>query len=187
MTSTDGHKTVTDALDAYQAALAASGDRRAFDLLYKRWHPKLMRFALRQTGNTEAAKDVMQESAMAIAKNIHRLSDPHRFSAWAYTIVRRRAADHINRLVKDRDKMDALSRSDVQAPAPDMDNSLSLKQVLSKMPANDRLLLTLFYVDGLKATELSAAMGIPLGTVKSRLFAARAKLKSIYDNQPTPN
>ena len=41
-------------------------------------------------------------------------------------------------------------------------------------------MLTLFYQDGFKGTEIAAALGIPLGTVKSRLFKARASLKSIY-------
>jgi RNA polymerase sigma-70 factor (ECF subfamily) len=184
VTAQDGHKSVAGALDAYQAALAAEGDQRAFELLYKRWHPKLMRFALRQTGNAEAAKDVMQDAAMAMARNISRLEDPERFSAWAYTIVRRRASDHIGRVVKDRQGLSEFTAQVTTETAPLSEEVLSVQQALRRLAKQDRMLLTLFYVDGLKGAEMAAAMGIPLGTLKSRLFAARAKLKTIYENKP---
>lgn len=95
------HKQVSKALDSFQAAKARDGDRHAFELLYKRWHAPLLRFAYRQIGHADSAKDVMQDAALAMAKNIHRLSDPDMFSNWAYTIVRRRCADHIKANIKD--------------------------------------------------------------------------------------
>jgi RNA polymerase sigma-70 factor (ECF subfamily) len=61
------------------------------------------------------------------------------------------------------------------------DTKMSLRQALAHLPETDRLMLTLFYVEGLRGTEIAAALGIPLGTVKSRLFTARQKLKTIYE------
>lgn len=176
---------ISKALDAYQAACACAGDEAAFSLLYKRWHGRLLRFAYRQTGHPEAARDVMQEAALSMARNIHRLKDPELFSSWAYTIVRRRAADHIAANIKDR----ALKASYVPDEAINMsgqtERDLALKQGLAQLPEEQRLLLTLFYVEGLTGAELSAAMGLPIGTIKSRLFAAREHLKSIYDTPPS--
>ena len=60
------------------------------------------------------------------------------------------------------------------------DDDLALRQALSQLPETDRFMLTLFYQDGFKGSEIAAALGIPLGTVKSRLFKARRDLKSIY-------
>jgi len=80
-----------DALDSYQAGLARDGDVRAFDLLYRRWHPKLLRLATRLTRNPDEAQDVMQDAALTMARGIRKLKDPARFSAWACTIVRRRS------------------------------------------------------------------------------------------------
>jgi len=171
---------VHHALDDYQAALAMEGDKQAFALLYKRWHPKLLRFAYRLTRDVDATQDVMQEAAMAMAKNIRKLEDSAKFSSWAYTIVRRRSADYIHRQVKDR----ALKTQFRQEKMPDLsenrDEAISLKQTLARLPAADQTLLKLFYIDGMSGAEMSVAMGIPIGTVKSRLFAARHKLKSIY-------
>jgi RNA polymerase sigma-70 factor (ECF subfamily) len=178
MKTKDKQRQLRAALDAYQVGLAAEGDAQAFDLLYRRWHPQLLRFAHRLTGNADEARDVMQEAALTIARDIHKLREPERFSAWAYTIVRRRAADHIDRSVRARK---------IVSEVPDLetelgpDTKISLRQALAHLPETDRLMLTLFYVEGLRGTEIAAALGIPLGTVKSRLFTARQKLKTIYE------
>lgn len=173
-------KRVRAALDAYQAGLAAEGDRKAFDLLYRRWHPRLLRFAYRLTRNSDEARDVMQDASLTIARDIHKLRDPEKFSAWAYTIVRRRAADHIDRSVRARNLTSEMPEPETGIGA---DIKLSLRQALSRLPESDRLMLTLFYVDGLRGTEIAAALGIPLGTVKSRLFTARQNLKTIYETE----
>ena len=180
MTQTEKQSQLHAALDLYQVGLAADGDVRAFDLLYRRWHPKLLRLAVRLTGNMDEGRDVMQEAALTISRDIHKLRDPARFSAWAYTIVRRRAADHIDRAVRSRRAVSKLEPHISDAPA---EETVSLRQALSRLPDVDRLMLTLFYVDGLRGTEMAAALGIPLGTLKSRLFTARKKLKDIYDTK----
>ena len=171
------------ALDEYQVVLAQEGDRQAFELLYRRWHPKLLRLACRLLGEPEAAQD----AAMTIAKNISRLQDPSRFSAWAYTIVRRRVADHISKAVKTRDLKQKLIHTSIDVADVSADEKLTLKQGLSHLSEAEQLLLKLFYTDGLKAVEIAAAMGIPLGTVKSRLYKARQNLKSIYEMKGDQN
>lgn len=174
----------TKALDEYQVVLAQEGDKIAFELLYRRWHAKLLRFAFRQTNNTDAAEDVMQEAALTIAKNITRLDDPSLFGPWAYTIVRRRAADYIARVVKER----RIKTEIEQRPAPQEgltpEDALSVKQALLFLPSADRLLLKLFYNDGMSGPEIAAGMGLPLGTIKSRLFSAREKLRLAYNIHP---
>jgi RNA polymerase sigma-70 factor (ECF subfamily) len=168
---------LTDALDAYQAGLAADGDARAFDLLYRRWHPKLLRLAQRLTRNPDEARDVMQDAALTMARDIRKLKDPARFSAWACTIVRRRTADHIDKAVKRR-----VGETDWPEASGDAgpEVALSLKQALARLSETERLMLNLVYLDGFRGHEMAAALGIPLGTVKSRLFAARQALKTIY-------
>lgn len=167
-----------DALDAYQAGLASEGDRRAFELLYRRWHPRGLRLAQRLTRNPDEARDVMQDAALTIARDIRKLRDPARFSAWAFTIVRRRAADHIDRAVRRR-----MREADRPPPEPQAgpDTALSLKQALARLPQGERMMLALFYLDGFRGHEIAAALGIPPGTVKSRLFKARQSLKTLYE------
>ena len=102
MKQAEAHKDLEAALDIFQVGQATAGDRRAFDLLYRRWHPRLLRLASRLTGHADQAQDVLQEAALTIARDIHKLQEPSKFSAWAYTIIRRRAADHINKAVQQR-------------------------------------------------------------------------------------
>jgi len=175
VTLSDKQKELEAALDAFQVAEAASGSQVAFDLLYRRWHPRLFRLACRLTGNTEDARDVLQDAALTIARDLHKLRDPSKFSAWAYTIVRRRTADYIHKAVRQRD----LSQETVDV-VDVAEEALSLKQALSQLSETDHLMLVLFYQDGFRGIEIAAALGIPLGTVKSRLFKARDRLKSIY-------
>ena len=177
ITNTQKRKSV--ALDAYQVGLAAQGDVRAFDALYRRWHPKLLRFAHRLMGNADDARDVMQDASLTIARDIHKLREVDRFAAWAYTIVRRRAADHIKDAVRARQVIADLPEPEA-TKGPE--TALSLRQALSHLPETDQLMLSLFYVEGLRGTEIAAALGIPLGTVKSRLSTARRKLKTHYEN-----
>jgi len=182
-------KHVLKALDSYQAALAIAGDKRAFSLLYKRWHPRFLRFACRLSGNTDEAQDILQDAAIKIAGNIHKLQHPARFSAWAYTIIRRRAADQIKANIRRRNihaqiSEEALKADIISGHDEDHIQRLSLKQALSRLDETDRLLLTLFYLDGLTGTEMAAAIGLPLGTIKSRLFTARKKLHAHM--QPNP-
>ena len=176
MTKAQTDRDLETALDIFQVGEAASGDRHAFDLLYRRWHPRLLQLARRLTGHPDQAQDVLQEASMTIARDIHKLEDPSKFSAWAYTIIRRRAADYIDKAVRRR----ALEDRVLETPKETSEEDLALRQALAQLPDIDRLMLTLFYQDGFKGTEIAAALGIPLGTVKSRLFKARADLKSIY-------
>jgi len=185
MPQASSHKARADkdsinALDDYQVALSIKGDRRAFALLYKRWHPKLLRLAYRLTRNKDDAQDVIQDAAITIAKNISKLQDPSKFSAWAYTIVRRRAADHIAKAVRTRNIKTRAMQRDISPHTGILDDVLTLKQALDRLAKPDRIILELFYIDGMSGKEMAAAMGVPLGTIKSRLFAARAKLQETY-------
>ncbi len=174
------------ALDAYQVALAMDGDRQAFDRLYRRWHPRLLRHAHRLTGQVEDARDVMQEVAMALVRNIHRLRDPEQFGPWAYTIVRNRAASFIKRTVRDRDLVKAVS-VEAQTLGEGVDTADErtdeLSRLIETLPITDREVLSAYYVDGMSVAEIAACLAIAPGTVKSRLHTARTHLKTAYETE----
>jgi RNA polymerase sigma-70 factor (ECF subfamily) len=124
----------------------------------------------------------MQDAALTMARNIHKLKDPARFSAWACTIVRRRTADHIDKAVRRRAaEADPPATGDERGSG--LEAALSMKQALAQLPETERLMLKLAYLDGFRGPEIAAALGIPVGTVKSRLFKARHALKAVYDPQ----
>lgn len=160
-------------------SLSVAGDKRAFAVLYQRWHPRWLGFANWLVKDAEDARDVMQEASIAIATNIHRLSDPAVFAAWSFTIIRRRAADHIRGATALRRLRDALQQ-DPEVQGTDSKDAAMVSDLLQLVGSDDRQLLTLFYVYGLSVAEAAQVLEVPTGTVKSRLFHARNRLKAAY-------
>ena len=166
--------------DEYLAAAARAGDRTAFNALARRWEAKLVRHAWRLTGDAEAARDIAQDAWGSIARGIRRLDDSAAFPAFAFRIVTRRAADHI-RASRRRRALDAAVATEPQAPF-ELDESAgsarALQRALAALPAEQRAAIALFYQEDLSVAEIAAALGVPAGTVKTRLMAARQKLKA---------
>ena len=177
------HKKDTPQLRRALTALASAGDREAFECLYALNHPKFIRVAYRLCGDHEAAKDIVQDAAIIMARKIRRLKDPSAFTPWGYRIIRYRVQDHFRKTQR-RGQAQPLDEDVLAADNnTDLDANMSLRQSLTYLNAADRQLLLMFYVDGFTGTELAGALGIPIGTIKSRLFKIRKQLKSIYTQQ----
>jgi RNA polymerase sigma factor (sigma-70 family) len=177
---------MTDPRDALQDELlvlaARNGGRAPFEALVGRWQERLWRHAYRLTGNRDAAWDVLQDSWIAIGRGLQRLEDPARFRAWAYQVVTRRVADRGRR--EGRAPVVPLPELEPPAPVPDSGRELvldRLRRALRELDPERRSLLGLRYVDGLECAEIARALDIPVGTVRSRLFHARGKLREILE------
>ncbi len=158
---------------------AQGGDTEALEELVRRWIPRLSRHAALMS-TREAAPDVVQESLLAVARGIRSLDDPARFGAWAQRIVSNKCADWVRREQRQRathspGQIESLSQSEGAASGPD-DVQL-VRAALRSLPPERRALLALRYSDGLTDGAISEALGIPKGTVKSRLHAAREELR----------
>lgn len=156
------------------------GDADAFRALVARWQEPLWRHAFRLTGRDDTAWDVLQETWLSIAGDISRLADPASFRRWAYTIITRRAADwarqQANRTVAIPDV------ADVAADLPAANDAVELlRAALQRLPREERVLLSLRHIDEFDGAEMAEILGVPEGTVKSRLFHARQKLRDIIE------
>ncbi|MBO9576048.1 MAG: sigma-70 family RNA polymerase sigma factor [Sphingobium sp.] len=154
-----------------------AGDARALERLAARWQPRLLRSARRFTGHDEAAREAVQESWIGIVRGIGRLRDPARFPAWAFAVLRRRCAERVRVLAADRTHAGDLDAGDEPGEAPRGEDGLAIAQAFARLPEEQRVAATLFFVEQLKLDEIAEATGSPLGTVKSRIFAARKSLK----------
>jgi RNA polymerase sigma-70 factor (ECF subfamily) len=169
--------------DEYLAAAARAGDRDAFGRLAERWQPKLLSHAWRLMGEPEAARDVVQDAWADIVRGLARLDDATLFPAWAYRIVSRRAADAIRKRGRARRIGTAYA---AQAPQADdaagrMETAADarpLAKAIAGLPPDQRAAVALFYVEDLSVAEIAVATGVPVGTVKTRLMHARAKLRA---------
>lgn len=174
-----------DILDELLVLRTQGGDVASLEVLAQRWHPKLLRHAVRLTGEREAGADVAQDAWVAIVRGLKRLQDPGRFRAWAYRIVTRKSSDWIrsrqrrrklgHRAVEEPDEIAA-----VPSTAPD--EVRRLRTVMARLPADRRALLAMFYTEGMTVGEIAEALSIPRGTVKSRLFHTRNQLRESLED-----
>jgi len=176
-----GERAAQRALDAYLVASARIGDRKAFALLFRRWNGKLLAHAWRLLGDSEAAKDAVQDGWAEIVRGLPRLGDDGAFPPWAYRIVSRRCARAIGRYVRDR-KIEAAAEqaADVSDDPPDLER---LRREISALPPEQGAAIALFYLEEMSVAETAVALAVPAGTVKTRLMHARRKLRSVLEGE----
>jgi RNA polymerase sigma-70 factor (ECF subfamily) len=171
-------------LDEVLVLRARAGRPDAFELLAARWQERLWRHAFRLTGREDAAWDVLQESWVAIWRGLVRLRDPGAFRRWAFTIVTRAATDRLRHAPPEAADPDALAAATARAAergadeADGRDAAVGLvRAALAGLSREHRTLLSLHHLEGFAIWELAEILGVPAGTVKSRLHAARGALK----------
>lgn len=180
------------AADAEQLvdAIARLGDRAAFVALFDRFAPRLKTY-LRQLGADEAAADDLVQDVMLTVWRRAGQFDPQRASAstWIFTIARNRRIDLLRRERRpEYDPSDPLLAPDADPPA---DHSLeraqtqeSLHAAVEALPPEQAELLRMVYLDDKPHSRIAKELGLPLGTVKSRLRLAMEKLRSMLKDVP---
>ncbi len=128
----------------------------------------------------EGAKDVVQESWSAAIKSIHKLKDPAKFGSWMHRIVYLKSVDWIRQRQRERNEIEN-ARKELFSISPETneDQIKIVLKALEVMKPNEKMVLRLFYLDNQSIKEISEIMGIPLGSVKSKLFYAREHLKKL--------
>ena len=157
----------------------SNGDPEAFDEFYRECAPRLLSFLRHLLGEHQAAEDVMQSAFSELWRRPGRF-DPERGSlrAWLFGVARKQAMEWWRK----RRPEDELT----DKPAPCyFETSSIVADAFNQLPAEQRALLWLREVEGQSYAELAAILDIPLGTVRSRLFAAREALRAIWVQTPT--
>ena len=173
------------ALDEYLVSLSQAGSIEALDGLARRWTPRLLRYARRVLGGPDApdaARDVVQETWVAVVRGLRRLRDPALFPAWIYGIATRKCADAIR--AKRRKSLDALAAAESDL-GPDLSVTLEHRMdvgtaIRGLSPAH-RAVVHLFYREDLTVEEIASVLRVPAGTIKSRLHHAREALRRQLD------
>ncbi len=133
--------------------------------------------------NAADAEDVAQEALLRAYRGFDRLRDRSRFRAWLVRIAFRLALDRL-RSAKRRDQRDALWSQPAHLPPPATAEDIAvsnqfqghLDRALDELPKKLRLVLLLSAMEGYTIEEIAEIIGVPVGTVKSRIFIARKKL-----------
>ena len=158
---------------------AAGGDESSFRILLERYKNKIFALCFRYLGNYEDAEDAAQETVIKIYRALPGFSHRSAFSTWVYSIAKNTCLDMIKKKKTDTESIDELdfmlgdARQDTEGDALRNDDIRRLREIINSLPRENREILILREVDGFSYEEISEVLGIPLGTVKSRL--ARAK------------
>jgi len=162
------------------------GDGDAFADLAQRWQTRLWRHAYHVTGDRDAASDVVQDSWLAVMKGIRRLHDADAFPTWAFRIVTNKSRDWARRQHRRWRLREWLTRHERQLdtrPDPQDDRVDSLRAALACLTADQRALITLYYQEGFTTQEVADILAIPRGTVKSRLYHARDRIRRQMEDE----
>mgnify|MGYP001402598005 CR=1 FL=1 len=176
--------TDADTGDADWVAQAAAGDGRAFEALYRRHHTALFRTALAMTGQRSAAEDLVQDAFVRAYRYIGRVVLPEGASLrpWLHRIVVNLARDRAarRRLVTadDADLERAAGGGSVERSAERREVNRIVADAVRSLPFDQRIVVVLFYTQDLDVGQIAETLGIPPGTVKSRLYYGRARLRA---------
>lgn len=159
------------------------GERDAFGELVRLWHAPLWRFVRGMVGSPHVADDLAQDVWVAVVRGLPRLRHPDRFIPWLFTIARRTVADHMRLAYTARET--SAADTDVADVAEDDDSlggvlsGMEIEGGLEELPPLEREVMILFHLQDLPLAACAAVLGVPPGTVKSRLHRARRTLRSI--------
>jgi RNA polymerase sigma-70 factor, ECF subfamily len=169
-------------VELVREVLAGRLDR--FEILVRRYQRLVATAALRMGIHRQEVEDVTNEVFFKVFRSLSRYRPQHAMSTWLYRITvnaaldRRRSARHESfREELPADLTDG--RPSPQAEVDDEERARLLHQALRRIPGHYRAPLVLVHVEGLPLEEAARALDLPEGTVKSRLFRARALLKQV--------
>lgn len=155
---------------------AQDGNEAALDKLVSLWQKKLWQYVFRLTTDVHASWDITQQCWLEIIKGLTKLHDPANFKAWAYRIATNRTIDWL----KNKKKNQHINLESIEVDSNRKDNDSQVKELVQRLKSDSRVILSLYYFEQLSIPEISIALNIPTGTVKSRLFTAREELKQLW-------
>ena len=159
---------------------AQNGNPAAMDKLVGLWQKKLWQYVFRFTGDVHASWDITQQCWLEIIRGLRKLHDPRNFKAWAYRIATNRTIDWL----KDKDRNQHANLESTEVGCNRQDNDSQVKELVQRLKNDSRVILSLHYFEQLSVSEITIALNIPQGTVKSRLFTAREELKQLWEKYP---
>lgn len=165
---------------------ARRGDQHAFASLVKSVQRPVYGLCLRLLRTEAEASEVAQESFLRAYQNLGRYDESRPFDLWVLAIARNLCLDLLRRRqrlqtedVEEHAQVLASGEATLEQRAIEKQQYGSLEQALSTLPADDREVLALYYVQRRTTKEIASIMGVAPGTIMARLFRAREKLRRL--------
>ncbi len=181
----------SDAGDMELVAQARKGDREAFSELVRRYYERIYGTIYSLVGDRDDAEDLAQEAFLKAYRSLSSFRSQSRFYTWIYRIGVNCCLDWMKSRNRRRDVSlerepwgpDGIFRHPQASDAGVLRKELQaiLEQAMEALPVEYRATLVLREIDGLAYDEIAYALGCSVGTVKSRLFRSRAKLREVLE------
>lgn len=166
--------------DAQLIAAARTGDRRAMAALYTAHSGRVYSVVRRMVGDDHLAEDVSQDAWLRAFEKLHLFRGESSFGTWMHRLAVNAA---LNRLRRQSKRPDVEAAAERQPGAPPMDetvlNQKLLSEALDRLSPGYRKVLVLHDVEGLTHDEIAEQMGVAVGTSKSQLHKARARMRDL--------
>jgi RNA polymerase sigma-70 factor (ECF subfamily) len=163
------------------------GETDAFNVLVRRWERQIYGLTLRMLGRDEEAKDATQETFLSAYRNLSKFRGEAKFSSWIYRI----ALNICNTRLRSRskftislDEQREVSGFELAADTDDLGSGIQSEQItrhvrraLQGLPPEMRQVIIMKEYEGLKFSEIADVLGIPISTVKTRMYTGLSELK----------
>jgi RNA polymerase sigma-70 factor (ECF subfamily) len=174
--------------DAELIERTSAGDRDAFEELYRRYTRPVLSLALRRLGDPGRAEDALQDAFAAIWRSAASYDRQRgQGGAWLYTIARNAIIDAARR--RPESAVEASDEASSEPGPPDRAErawlSWRVHRAIEELSENERVVIELAYWRGLSQSEISEALSVPLGTVKTRTRNALGRLAGLLEEELT--
>ena len=158
------------------------GDKSSFQILVKRHKEKVRNIIYITMNNSALVDDIAQDVFITVYKNLKYFRFESQFTTWLYRITVNRCKDYLRKMNVRRifsPIEEGTEISEYSTPVEDNDISRIVMDAISKLPVKLRMPLILKDIEGFSYQEISESLNCEMGTVKSRIFRGREKLKEI--------
>ena len=170
-------------LNHFRNGLNEGADRDCFEKYLSPHVSILYKSAIRMCGDPNNAQDLIQETLYLALKSFHQIHDPERSKYWMFSILRNLFLKDVEKTKKRAEiEFDSVCDKLTDRKNPESDYMRAevknnIQEILDKLDERLKTALVQFYFDGLSYKEISESLGIPIGTVMSRIARAKVYLK----------
>lgn len=176
-----------DALEQELIAQVVAGDRRAFETLYRAYHPRLLRFLSLMTPRRTIVEESINDTMLAVWRRASTYNHQSKLSTWIFAIAYRTACKAMR--WQDTPVEDAAADDQAsETPDPERQNSHretqeALLRALGNLSHEQRNVIVLTYFHDLPYSEIAQIMNCPVDTVKTRMFHGRRRLRALLTGE----
>jgi len=160
----------------------AAKDRLAFESLYRAYYRRLMRFLFRITRRADLVEEVLNDAMMVVWQKADSFHGDSRVSTWIFGIAYRKALKALERAGRSRVLVGDSELPQIPAPDNPIEEAEMqdwLSNGLEQLSSEQRMVVESVYYLGLSYNDIADIAGCPIGTVKTRMFHARRRLKDL--------